>query len=205
MLFNDNDYYLHSEGKLLTLLVVPYCAFCGYTMMLIDSPLLTTIAYHYEGLVDYVRRNFSQSRHDQHFAHEVVHEVCVNLMVNPPSQQVHTPLAFLRTMLKHQAIDYYRKMETRGRYIDYVENASEIHMHHQDGASVLDFVQKLEALKGIIEALPPRQRQIFLLHRVYDMPQQEISDTLGISRNMVTQHFTRALTTIARQWTQYMA
>lgn len=173
--------------------------------LLVDSPLLVTMAYHYDGLVDYVRRNFSQSRYDRHFAHEIVHEVCIHLLNNPPQQPVHTPLAFLRTMLKHQAIDYTRKTETRARYIDYVEHTPDCHIHDQDGANALDFSQKLDALKNIIESLPPRQRQIFLLHRLHDMPQQEIADALSISRNMVTQHFTRALASIASQWAHYSA
>lgn len=64
----------------------------------------------------------------------------------------------------------------------------------------MHFVQRLEALKRIIEALPARQRQVFLLHRLHDMPQQEIADALGISRNMVTQHFNKAMGSIQRQW-----
>lgn len=74
------------------------------------------------------------------------------------------------------------------------------HVHELDGATALDFEQQLEALLAIIEALPARARQVFLLHRIHGMPQREIADELGISTNMVTQHFSRAMRSIARDW-----
>ncbi|WP_456362327.1 RNA polymerase sigma factor [Pseudomonas syringae] len=64
----------------------------------------------------------------------------------------------------------------------------------------MDFEQQLKALLAIIEALPPRQRQVFLLHRIHGMPQREIAAELGISLNMITQHFGRAMRTIAQHW-----
>lgn len=170
----------------------------------INTPLVIALTYHYDGLIDYVRRNFANGRNDHHFAHEILHDVCIALIDNPPVQRIHTPLAYLRIAIKNRAIDRCRSEEARTRYIDYVAETPE-YQHSQDGASALDFSQKLEALKRIIEALPLRQRQVFLLHRLYDMPQQEIANELSISRNMVTQHFTRAISSITYQWQAYIS
>ncbi|CAI3806445.1 hypothetical protein GLGCALEP_04047 [Pseudomonas sp. MM221] len=85
---------------------------------------------------------------------------------------------------------------------DYLAAAShgEPALDSWDGARELDFEQQLHALLAIIEALPARQRQVFLLHRIHGMAQRDIAAELEISVNMVTQHFNRALRTIASRW-----
>jgi RNA polymerase sigma-70 factor (ECF subfamily) len=171
----------------------------------IHSSLIISLTYHYDSLVDYVRRNFLGHQHyDQHFAKQVVHDVCIALINNPPQQNIQTPLAFLRLAAKNRAIDICRGERVANRYIDYVANVPDSHADYRDGENVLDFSQKLEALKRIIEALPSRQRQVFLLHRLHGMPQVEIAVEIGISRNMVTQHFKRAISTITLQWQVYL-
>lgn len=159
------------------------------------SQLVVTLVYHYDELVNYVKRRFG----DHHFAQDVVHDVCIELMERPPLKPVHTPMAFLRKLSRNRAIDRYRQYQTQQSHLHNMQETA-VHSHHIDGERVLHFVQRLEALKRIIEALPSRQRQIFLLHKLHDMPQQEIADELGISRNMVTQHFTKAMAAINLSW-----
>ena len=160
-----------------------------------NSKLVVALVYHYDELVSYGKRRFG----DHHFARDVVHDVCVELMERPLNIPVHTPMAFLRKLSNHRAIDRYRQYQTQQSHLNDLQ-ATANHTHHVDGERVLHFVQRLEGLKRIIEALPARQRQVFLLHRLHDMPQQEIADELGISRNMVTQHFSKAMVSIQRQW-----
>ncbi|MFJ4067706.1 sigma-70 family RNA polymerase sigma factor [Pseudomonas sp. NPDC089996] len=52
----------------------------------------------------------------------------------------------------------------------------------------------------MIDSLPARQRQVFLLHRIHGMPQKDIAEELEISINMVAQHFMRAMRTLAHRW-----
>jgi RNA polymerase sigma factor (sigma-70 family) len=172
----------------------------------INSPLIIALTYHYDSLVDYVRRNFTQHQQKDHnFAREVVHDVCLALIHSPPQQFIHTPLAFLRLAAKNRAIDRSRNEQAASRYIEYVADIPDSHVHYQDGANALDFAQKLNALKNMIEALSARQRQVFLLYRLHGMSQQEIASAIGISRNMVTQHFSRAMATLTMQWQSYIA
>jgi RNA polymerase sigma factor (sigma-70 family) len=160
------------------------------------STLIDVLAQHYDELVDHVRRRFR----DRGFAREVVHEVCVELLERPPAQAIHTPLAFLRHVSTHRAIDWCRADQARGAVFESVAEPPDIHVHLEDGAAALDFRQQLEALVAIVEALPPRARQCFLLHRIHGMTHEAIAREIGVTRSMVTQHYNRAMDRIALQW-----
>lgn len=161
-----------------------------------NSELINALALHYDDLVAYIRRRF----HGSQFARDVVHDVCLQLLEKPPQQAVKLPFAFLRRTSFNRAIDRRRADITRDAYFEPTADVPDLHVHGLDGAAVLDFEQQLEALLAIIDALPARARQVFLLHRIHDMPQREIADELGISVNMVTQHFARAMRGIAQNW-----
>lgn len=158
--------------------------------------LVTVLASHYEELVDYVRRRF----HDRGFARDVVHDVCVELIERPPAQAIHTPVAFLRRATTHRAIDRVRADAVHSALIDSVAEVPDIHTHAHDGAQALSFRQQLEALAAIVEALPPRARQCFLLHRIHGMTHEAIAQEIGVTRSMVSHHFKRAMDDIVRHW-----
>lgn len=159
-------------------------------------PLLAALEHHYEELVDYIRRKFG----GRGFARDVVHDVCVQVMDRPPVDEIQAPLAMLRRMTSNRAIDWTRADAVRSACVESVGEVPDMHVHHDDGAQWLEGQQQLRALVRIIEALPARARQVFLLHRLHDMSQQEIADAVGISRNMVTQHFARAMRSIESDW-----
>lgn len=158
-------------------------------------PLMTALALHYDDLVDYIKRRF----HGRDFARDLMHDVCVQMLEKPPREPIATPLAFLRKTAFNRAIDRIRAERTRQAHLN-VHVPEYLSVDDWDGAQALDFEQQLAALLDIIQALPVRQRQVFLLHRIHDMSQREIAEELGISVNMVTQHFGRAMKTIAQHW-----
>jgi RNA polymerase sigma-70 factor (ECF subfamily) len=162
----------------------------------LSPPLIAALARHYDELVDYLQRRFR----DRGFARDVVHDVCVELMERPPVETVHTPLAFLRHVSTHRAIDRQRADTTRSTLIESVADTPDIHSHFEDGAYALDFKQQLQALITLIEALPPRARQCFLLHRIHGMTHEAIAAEIGVTRSMVTQHYNRAVERIAAAW-----
>lgn len=156
---------------------------------------MAALALHYDDLVDYIKRRF----HGRDFARDLMHEVCVQMLEKPPRDPIATPLAFLRKTAFNRAIDRIRAERTRQAHLN-GHVPEYLSVDDWDGAQALDFEQQLAALLDIIQALPVRQRQVFLLHRIHDMSQREIAEDLGISVNMVTQHFGRAMKTIGQHW-----
>ncbi|WP_211231708.1 sigma-70 family RNA polymerase sigma factor [Ottowia thiooxydans] len=161
-----------------------------------SSAVMVALERHYEELVEYVRRRFAS----RGFAREVIHDVCVELMEKPPEEPVRVPLSLLRRMSSNRAIDRARADDSRGALFESTPELPDVLGHLEDGAYALEFKQHLIQLVQIVEALPPRARQVFLLNRIHRMQQQEIADALGISRNMVTQHLSRAMRSIETEW-----
>lgn len=53
--------------------------------------------------------------------------------------------------------------------------------------------EELGVLADIVDSMPPRQRQVFRLRKVYGLSQKEIARKLGISENTVEQHLTKVV------------
>ena len=160
--------------------------------------LLEALAIHYESLVDYVRRRFDGP--GPSIAREAVHDMCVKLMERPPAYEVHTPLAFFRRASTRCAIDRRRGDITLGKCIELTGAVPDIHSHVEDGSNLLDFEQQVAALAALVEAMPPRARQCFLLHRIHGMTHESIAHEIGITRSMVTHHFNHAMRRLASAW-----
>lgn len=159
------------------------------------SLLVLALTRHYDDLVDYIRRKFG----GREFARDVVHDLCVQLIEHPSLADIEQPLAYLRKASTNGALNRLRNENYRTEWVDVVSELPE-HAHLESGEYVLDFKQNVIYLQQVIQGLPPRARQIFLLHRLYGMSQQDIATELDISRNMVTQHYRRAITEIAEKW-----
>jgi len=160
-----------------------------------NQQLLEALALHYDDLVKFIRQRFR----DRHFARDLVHDVYLQILDKPPRERVSLPLAFLRKVTFNRAIDRVRAESIRAAHLA-AASTDEPALDTWDGAHALDFEQQLHALLAIIEALPARQRQVFLLHRIHCMAQRDIAGELEISTNMVTQHFNRAMRAIVSRW-----
>lgn len=146
--------------------------------------LISALVQHYDELVDHLRRRFG----DKVLARDVMQDVCVRLLEQPPQTEVRTPFAFLRRISTHLAIDRYRVEEGRRAWVDHVaelpEHIADTGSHEQQ----LDTQRELDVLVNVIENLPPRCREVFIMHKIHQLPQAEVAERLGISRQMVEKH-----------------
>lgn len=157
------------------------------------SSLFAALLRHYDELVDHVRRRFG----DKHFARDVLQDVCVQLLERPPAGHVGKPLAFLRHVSTHRAIDRYRAESTRQTHADAWEADAGGAAESPDIADAIAYRQTVDRLEQCIATLPPRCQEVFILHRLHGLPQQEVAVRLGISRGMVARHMARAMTLLA--------
>ncbi|AOY96085.1 RNA polymerase subunit sigma-70 [Cupriavidus sp. USMAA2-4] len=148
-------------------------------------PLIAALVRHYDELVEHLRRRFGA---DRGFARDVVHDVCVNLLAEPPRQPVLTPIAYLRRATLNLAIDRHRVERARAAWVLSMDELPDGVSEAPGQARRLDAAREFERLAAAIETLPPRCREVFVLHKVHELPQAEVALTLGISRKAVEKH-----------------
>jgi RNA polymerase sigma factor (sigma-70 family) len=154
------------------------------------SPLLTALLRHYDLLVEQVRRHARRLGGDGAVAADVVHDVCVQLIESPPTQPVHTPLAFLRTVTLRRAIDRHRLESARAQWVQSTEEAERLAApaHSANPEQIVGGRQQLQRLATAIDALPPRCRDVFVLHKIHQKTHAEVARHLGISPKTVEKH-----------------
>lgn len=151
--------------------------------------LLSTLLVHYDELVDYVRARFGH----RGFARDVVHDVCVRLLERPEPASVRAPLALLRRISHDAAVDRCRSEDARSAHLACGGELEQAVSQAPDQARNVDAQRELALLVGTIRAMPLRRRQVFVLHKIHELPQAEVARRMGISLKMVEKHLRLAM------------
>ena len=155
------------------------------------SRLLAAIVRHYDDLVSHVRQHIGRRGGDRAEAQDVVHDVCVELIERPPEGEIRVPLAFLREIASRRAIDRYRSETAQRQWLEHAPDLPECadpSPFGRDPALLFAGRERLACLAAAIEALPPRCRDVFVMHKIHQMQQAEVADQLGISLKTVEKH-----------------
>jgi RNA polymerase sigma-70 factor (family 1) len=141
---------------------------------------------------------------DVDLAHDVVQETFVRVWNTRSALQPHLPLLgylfrisrnLVLDHLKHKAVQ--RKLET--------EVPLTLHPSGDDPMESLHLSMLEEKVAEVVRTkLPTKCREVFLLSRVEEMPNAEISRQLGISVKTVENQITRALKILQRHLRRYL-
>ena len=85
-------------------------------------------------------------------------------------------------------IEVFASEETVLQVID-PQPTPEMHVQHRD---------ELEALLAALDTLPPRAREVFVMHRLQGLEYAQIAEKLGITRSTAMVHVARALAMLDR-------
>ncbi len=154
-----------------------------------DAELQAALALCYDDLKAFVARKFGCPL----LAEDVVQETWLRLRRLPRPPATQRPRAYLYRMAVNLAIDHLRAEQVRARHV----SADSIPENLPNGLplpdTVVDDQQRLAILRQAVDALPPRCRQVFMLHKFEGLSHAEVAGRLGISRNMVEKHIIRGL------------
>ncbi len=144
---------------------------------------------HYSTLLNFVKRRVRSTE----AAHDIVQDTWLRVAESRCAAPIANPLAFFYRIAGNLTIDRQRETEVRERYID----SGDLPEHVEDGQPGNDArliaQEKLDLVTQAIEELPLRCKEVFLLRKVEQLEVAEITERLGISRNMVEKHLRRAL------------
>jgi RNA polymerase sigma-70 factor (ECF subfamily) len=136
-----------------------------------------------------------------HRARDVLHDSLLRFVLAQRADEIRQPHAYLRTVVGNVLSDQYREA-SRFQSLDEPGRAAGSAIERdgllpRDAAPsaerLADLQQRLRSVQRILDCLPPRCREVFLLFRVDGCTQPEIAQRLGISLNMVERHVMRAL------------
>lgn len=120
-------------------------------------------------------------------------------------QLITHPRAFLFRTARNLALDHLRKMRTRSGRTEPLDEAVDLPSPQPSAERALLDRQRVVLFRQALETLPPRCREVFLLHRVHHCTYGEIAHRLGISESAVEKHIMRALSHCRSALQQYGA
>lgn len=143
---------------------------------------------HKSSLLRFLTRTLGNSRD----AEDVAHEAFARMLSLPEQATVDHPLALLKCIALNIIRDTFRRERYRRQQVIGLEEPLVSAQPEPDPEQVAAARQRLARLRDAIDDLPPRCREVFVLHKVHGLPHAEVARRLGISRNMVERHVIRA-------------
>ena len=148
---------------------------------------------------DVLARIRRRTRSDQD-AEDLLHSAYLRLFAYRAEHEVREPAAFLVQTAQRLAVDRHRRSQrTSGWPIETFDGSLSDNSPLQD--EVLAARQRLSRVQAGVERLPPRTRQVFVMHKVQGMKLREIAASLGITQSAVEKHVAKAVLFLT-EWTQ---
>lgn len=153
------------------------------------TSLVRLLVSHYSELTRHLSRRLGSPQ----CASDVVHDTYLRLQGLKAVPDMDNPRAYLFRMADNLAIDRLRAQGREGRRRDGEEVLAVQPSETPDAEASADYRQRLRLLARAVDELPPRCREVFLMHKMDGLGHAEIARRLGISRSAVEKHVMRAL------------
>ncbi|AMJ56010.1 MULTISPECIES: sigma-70 family RNA polymerase sigma factor [Stenotrophomonas] len=128
-------------------------------------------------------------------AEDLTQETLVRMMRDPQADRVNNVEAYLMTIAGNLLRDRYRRDRTRhtGQHVPLDETTEDWPTETVSGERVYQDRERLRNFLKVLDDLPPRCQQVFLLHRYEGLTYRAIASQLGISVSAVEKQMMRAL------------
>ena len=139
-----------------------------------------------------LRRYLTRRLNCAQTAADLTQEVFVRLMRSEAAGALENPRAYLYRIASNLLADHFRgaKLQPKVTGAALWETVPDEAPSPERALLTRDELRRLE---GAIDELPPRQREILLLHKFEGLSYGAIAERLGISKNTVMVHMMRAL------------
>lgn len=129
-------------------------------------------------------------------ARDILQEAFARLSGSRPGVLLRNPEAFLQRTIRNLLIDRSRRSATRPVHVPITEQM--VFAVPPEQTYAIEVRQMREQYRAVVAALPPRTRQVFLLHRVDELQYIEIAKRLEISVRTVEWHISQAISQIGK-------
>lgn len=126
---------------------------------------------------------------------DLVQEAFARLVAARSTAARDNPGSYVQGILRHLLADRSRSW-AKTKAIRMEDLALGAEPEQPDAA--LELAQMQGLYRAAVDALPPKTREVFMLHRAEDMPHREIAEKLGISVRTVEWHVAHAVHRIGK-------
>jgi RNA polymerase sigma-70 factor (ECF subfamily) len=138
-------------------------------------------------------RRFVRARvANRHDAEDVIQEAYLRVLRYSAEHEIGNREHLLFSAARNLAVDNQRRKKARERSVAECAVFADRAGEWPPADDVVDVLQRLTSVEAAIDLLPPRCREVFLMHRLDGMSYSEISRQLGISVSAVEKHVARA-------------
>jgi len=130
-------------------------------------------------------------------AADLAHDVFVRLLKRRESLTLAQPRAYLSSIARGLMIDQYRRRALEQAYLDSIEHLEYRQLPSQEERLLV--LEALERLDRLLDSLPARVRQTFLLAQLDGLNCPQIAERVGVSRATVERDLAKALRACYRQ------
>jgi RNA polymerase sigma-19 factor, ECF subfamily len=135
-------------------------------------------------------------------AENLMQDVFLNLWENRHKVEKDASIkSFIFTVTYNSAISIIRKKARESEFVEYLKSVQKI--GEEPVNMKLEYNELTNELDRIINTLPKRQKEVYLLHRDEAMKYCEIAERLHISVNTIENHMSRALKTVREKMVNY--
>ena len=139
-----------------------------------------------------IRRYLARRLRCEHTAADLTQEAFLRLLRHGGEAILEKPRAYLYRIAANVLTDHHRRMAVQpARSDDITLERAASDAPGQD--RVVLARAELARLQSAVDSLPPRQREVFILHKFDGLSYAEIAAQLGISKNTVMVHMMKAL------------
>lgn len=129
-------------------------------------------------------------------ASDIVQEIFVRAAGSRQQHRLRNPAGFLQRIATNLLIDRARRLARRNMPLTALDGESDIPSPPEQEWN-MEAADLLRQYEDAVEAMSPKTRRVFLMHRVDEMSYREIHQALGISVATVEYHMMKALSKIA--------
>lgn len=131
-------------------------------------------------------------------AEDAIHDAFVRLCLAQQKQVVRNPAAFLTDVVMKVRVEKWRSAQRYHRlFVDEPTEDLDVVDLAPRPEEYLQADQRLERMWRRLDALSPRTREIFFLHRLQGLSYAQIAASMGISVSAIEKHIARAALLIA--------
>jgi RNA polymerase sigma factor (sigma-70 family) len=126
-------------------------------------------------------------------AQDVVHDAVVKTLEAEQRAPVLDPLRFLAQVTRNAVVDRFRSRARRGRVVQAGLETPDVPDQAPSAERMVIASERLQQALAVIERMPPRRREAFLLCRIEELTYAQAARRMGVSIHAIEKHMSSAM------------